>query len=152
MSQAVLDQEPVFDAEWTTTALRREVDRAAVAEWTPPEPTDEAGRRRTRAAAALVLALSGSVRAPGGDDALRALVDRARRVGPVVGAGRAVEWLDSAPDVLAFAGPELVCALNLGAGVVALPDPGTVLLASSYYGLRDGALLLPPDTVVWWGR
>lgn len=66
-----------------------------------------------------------------------------------------VEWLPSPPDVLSFrrpdgtTGTDLVCTLNAGPEVVAMACVGSPTLASSYYGLRDNDLLLPPDTVVW---
>lgn len=69
-----------------------------------------------------------------------------------------VEWLPSPPDVLCFrrpdetTGADLVCTLNAGPEVVALACAGRPTLASSYHGLRDDELLLPPDTVVWSSR
>ncbi len=78
---------------------------------------------------------------------------RVRREHPALGAGDGVSWVDSPADVLWFErvrdGRRFSCVVNLSDGVVALPDPGAVLLASSYYGVRDGALLLPPDTAIW---
>jgi alpha-glucosidase len=58
-------------------------------------------------------------------------------------------WVSAPPDVLHFRRGAFHCLANLSASVVRLPDPGPVLLASSYYGL-DGELLLPPETVLWW--
>ncbi|WNV87617.1 hypothetical protein [Umezawaea sp. Da 62-37] len=78
-----------------------------------------------------------------------ALVIR-RSVGSAV-----VEWLPSPPGTLSFRRPgsttgiNLTCTLNMGIEVVAVPRVGSPALASSYYGLRDNDLLLPPDTVVW---
>ena len=67
-----------------------------------------------------------------------------------LGAGDGVKWVDGPSDVLWFERDGFACAVNLSGEVVALPDPGAVLLASSYYGVRDGQLLLPPDTALWW--
>ncbi|QFZ19191.1 hypothetical protein [Saccharothrix syringae] len=119
----------------------------------PPVGGGAVGRRRAAAAAVLALALPGAVELPAGVEpgaAHRAAL-RARR-----GLGAAPEWCPAPPGVLTFVrrdpvgGRGVGCAVNRGAEVVRLPDPGRVLVASSYYGLRDGVLLLPPDTVVWW--
>jgi alpha-glucosidase len=59
------------------------------------------------------------------------------------------EWVESAADVLHFRRGGFHCLANLGESVVRHPDPGPVLLASSYYGL-DGEVMVPPDTVLWW--
>jgi alpha-glucosidase len=59
-------------------------------------------------------------------------------------------WEPSEPEVLAFRRGAFHCVVNLGGAVVRMPDPGRVLLASSYYGLEAGEVLLPPDTVLWW--
>jgi alpha-glucosidase len=59
-------------------------------------------------------------------------------------------WEGAEPDVLAFRRGAFHCVVNLGASVVRMADPGPVLLASSYYGLEQGEVLLPPDTVLWW--
>jgi alpha-glucosidase len=59
------------------------------------------------------------------------------------------EWVAATDDVLHFRRGGFHCLANLSEAVVRLPDPGPVLLASSYYGL-DGEVLLPPDTVLWW--
>jgi alpha-glucosidase len=60
-------------------------------------------------------------------------------------AGGAIDWLDVAPDALAFRCTDgLVCVVNTGSAAVSVPD-GEILLASSE--LVDGAL--PPDGAVW---
>ncbi|WP_432420670.1 glycoside hydrolase family 13 protein [Nocardia farcinica] len=60
-------------------------------------------------------------------------------------AGEGLEWLPSAPGVVAFRREGgLVCALNTGAAPAELPA-GEVLLAS---GPLTGAML-PPDSAVW---
>ncbi|MBB4910054.1 glycoside hydrolase family 13 protein [Actinophytocola algeriensis] len=59
------------------------------------------------------------------------------------------EWVASEDDVLHFRRGTFHCLANLGESVVRVPDPGPVLLASSYYGL-DGEVVLPPDTALWW--
>jgi alpha-glucosidase len=61
----------------------------------------------------------------------------------------AFDWLPSSEGVLHFRRGGFHCLANMGEEVVRLPDPGPVLVASSYYGL-DGQVMLPPDTVVWW--
>lgn len=59
--------------------------------------------------------------------------------------GRAVSWLDSPADSVAFRRDGgLVCVLNAGDAAIALPD-GEVLLASG--PLVDGKL--PPNTAAW---
>ncbi|WP_370069763.1 alpha-amylase family glycosyl hydrolase [Mycobacterium sp. MAA66] len=59
--------------------------------------------------------------------------------------GRTVQWLPSAPNVLAFRCADgLVCVLN--AGVAAVPLPGGAVLLSSG-PLTDGRL--PPETAAW---
>jgi alpha-glucosidase len=73
---------------------------------------------------------------------------RVRRENPALGAG--LTWVDGPAGVLWFERDGVACAVNLSGAVVELPDPGSVLLASSYYGVRDGLLLLPPDTALWW--
>ena len=73
---------------------------------------------------------------------------RVRRENPALGAGRHVGRRPG--GVLWFERDGVACAVNLSGAVVELPDPGSVLLASSYYGVRDGLLLLPPDTALWW--
>jgi alpha-glucosidase len=60
-------------------------------------------------------------------------------------------WLPLSEDLLAFRRGEFHCVVNLGDSVTRLADPGRVLLASSYYGLEGGEVLLPPDTALWWG-
>jgi alpha-glucosidase len=60
------------------------------------------------------------------------------------------EWLDLPAGVLGFRRGDFGCMVNFGAEVVRLPDPGGVLVASSYHGLEDGEVLLPPDTALWW--
>jgi alpha-glucosidase len=59
------------------------------------------------------------------------------------------EWLPADDDVLHFRRGAFHCLANMGESVVRVPDPGPVLLASSYYGL-DGEVVVPPDTVLWW--
>jgi alpha-glucosidase len=62
----------------------------------------------------------------------------------------ALIWHAAPEDVLVFGrrGTGVVCTANLGPVPVALPDLGTVLLASDpLHGT-----VLPPDTTVWWLR
>jgi alpha-glucosidase len=61
-------------------------------------------------------------------------------------AGEGIDWLDIAPDALAFArhGGGLRCVLNIGKRPLPLPD-GEVLLASA--PTVDGKL--PPNAAVW---
>jgi alpha-glucosidase len=69
-----------------------------------------------------------------------------------------MQWLSSPPDVLSFRrtaatiGTDFVCTLNTGSVVTTMPRVGSPILASSYYGLSNHQLLLPPDTVVWSAR
>ncbi|PWW54883.1 glycoside hydrolase family 13 protein [Actinokineospora spheciospongiae] len=76
-----------------------------------------------------------------------------RREHPALGAGDAVDWQDSEPEVLWFsrtaAGRTLHCAVNLGPEPARLPA-GTVLLASDEYEVDGSDTLLPTDTSVWW--
>jgi len=55
--------------------------------------------------------------------------------------------------------PGFVCTVNTGSEPVALPVPGTPILASGPFDLAAGAaqtdhasVMLPPDTAVWWVR
>ncbi|MEV1201994.1 DUF3459 domain-containing protein, partial [Microbispora rosea] len=58
----------------------------------------------------------------------------------------ALTWLPYGDEAIAFRRDSgLVCLVNLGAEPVALPETGSVLLAS---GPLDGGLL-PSDTAVW---
>jgi len=59
-------------------------------------------------------------------------------------------WVDLPGDVLGFRRGEFHCVVNFGTSVARLVDPGRVLVASSYYGLDAGEVLLPPDTALWW--
>jgi alpha-glucosidase len=59
-------------------------------------------------------------------------------------------WLPLSGDLLGFRRGEFHCVVNLGASVARLTDPGRVLLASSYYSLERGEVVLPPDTALWW--
>jgi alpha-glucosidase len=83
---------------------------------------------------------------------------RLRREHPALGDG-ALEWESSPAGVLAFTRePGFVCTVNTGGEPVELPVPGTALLASGPVGRpakpRSGAaaVVLPPDTAVWWTR
>jgi alpha-glucosidase len=70
---------------------------------------------------------------------------RLRRAEPALGDGP-LTWLDTQPDVLAFARDEtFACVVNLSDTPVTLPPHKEVLLAS---GPLDG-VNLPPDTAVW---
>ncbi|MEU2655782.1 glycoside hydrolase family 13 protein [Streptomyces sp. NPDC007325] len=70
---------------------------------------------------------------------------RLRRELPELGDG-SLTWLDTPADVLAFGRePGFVCVVNLSAEPYALPDHGSVLLASG--PLQDR--LLAPDQAVW---
>ncbi|HYQ68631.1 glycoside hydrolase family 13 protein [Actinophytocola sp.] len=60
------------------------------------------------------------------------------------------EWLDQPPDVLGFRRGDFHCVVNFGASVVRLAGSRRMLMASSYYGLEGGEVLLPPDTALWW--
>jgi alpha-glucosidase len=60
------------------------------------------------------------------------------------------EWLDQPPDVLGFRRGDFHCVVNFGASVVRLAGSGRMLMASSYYGLEGGEVLLSPDTALWW--
>ncbi|WP_165984663.1 glycoside hydrolase family 13 protein [Streptomyces sp. YIM 98790] len=74
---------------------------------------------------------------------------RLRRGHPALGAGNGepLEWLPSAPGVLAFARePGFRCAANLSGRPQPLPGHGEVLLAS---GPLDPGRHLPPDTTAW---
>ncbi|MCT2591310.1 glycoside hydrolase family 13 protein [Streptomyces sp. N2-109] len=69
-----------------------------------------------------------------------------RRGLPQLGGGT-MRWLESSPDVLAFArGDGLVCAVNFGTSPVDAPVPATLLLAS---GPCTGPVL-PGSTAAWW--
>jgi alpha-glucosidase len=83
---------------------------------------------------------------------------RLRRQHPALGDG-ALEWAEAPSGVLVFSRePGFVCTVNTGEVAVELPVPGTVLLASGpvryVEAARDGetAVVLPPDTTVWWTR
>ncbi|MBB5102954.1 glycoside hydrolase family 13 protein [Streptomyces spectabilis] len=88
----------------------------------------------------------------------------ARRAHPALGAGDAVEWLESPDGVLVFrrraaagSGGAVVVAVNLTDRPVTLPVPGQSLLSSAnsepsgakFDGAAAGAVV-PPDTTVWW--
>ena len=70
---------------------------------------------------------------------------RIRRAETGLGDGP-LEWLASAPDVLAFArGPDFISITNLSSDVLPLPPHEAVLLASA--DVSEGHL--PPDATVW---
>lgn len=70
-----------------------------------------------------------------------------RRERPELGAGREVEWLPSAPGVLAFRRGSFVCLANTTRQPVAYPTAGRLLLSSGE-GVEPG--LLAPDSTSWW--
>ncbi|HZN16763.1 MAG TPA: glycoside hydrolase family 13 protein [Micromonosporaceae bacterium] len=74
---------------------------------------------------------------------------RLRREHPALREG-SLRWLEPpSADVLVFArDPGLVCAVNLGAEPVTLPEYGDLLCASTEVTGR----VLPPDTAAWWSR
>jgi alpha-glucosidase len=84
---------------------------------------------------------------------------RLRREHPALGDG-ALEWSPSPAGTLVFTRePGFVCTVNTGSEPVALPAPGTPVLASGPFELDAEAargdqagVLLPPDTAVWWVR
>ncbi|MEV0437601.1 alpha-amylase family glycosyl hydrolase [Streptomyces spectabilis] len=101
---------------------------------------------------------------PGSTLALYRAALAARRAHPALGAGDAVEWLESPDGVLVFrrraaAGSDgaVVVAVNLTDRPVTLPVPGQLLLSSANSeppeaeldGAAAGAVV-PPDTTVWW--
>jgi alpha-glucosidase len=64
--------------------------------------------------------------------------------------GEEFHWLDSPDGTLLFErGPGLLCAVNLSARPLPLPDARDPLLAS---GPLDSDGLLPPDTTAWLQR
>ncbi|MFJ8114212.1 glycoside hydrolase family 13 protein [Streptomyces sp. NPDC096132] len=74
---------------------------------------------------------------------------RLRRRDPAL-RGEELSWLDSPEGTLLFArGTGLLCAVNLSARPIALPDACRPVLASGPLG-EDGQL--PPDTAVWLHR
>ncbi|MGW0880381.1 glycoside hydrolase family 13 protein [Streptomyces sp. NPDC002671] len=77
-----------------------------------------------------------------------------RREHPALGAGRQVTWLDSPEGVLVFrrdtAEGSFVCTVNLTAGPVSVPTPGTVLLASADVSAGAEITELPADSTTWW--
>ncbi|QEU94790.1 glycoside hydrolase family 13 protein [Streptomyces kanamyceticus] len=77
-----------------------------------------------------------------------------RREHPALGAGRDIEWLAAPDGVLAFrrATPagSFVCTVNLTGSDVALPTPGTLLLASADLAPGAAETVLPADSTVWW--
>ncbi|MEU8955647.1 glycoside hydrolase family 13 protein [Streptomyces sp. NPDC048518] len=89
-----------------------------------------------------------------------------RRAHPALGAGRDIAWLPSPEGVLAFRrtapGGAFVCTVNLTAAPLAVPTPGTPLLASAETEpgawvepsaeTEPGAerTVLPADSTVWW--
>ncbi|MEU6821293.1 glycoside hydrolase family 13 protein [Streptomyces atriruber] len=77
-----------------------------------------------------------------------------RRAHPALGAGRDITWLPAPDGVLAFrrvtSAGSFVCTVNLSASPVALPTPGTPLLASTEVAPGAGRTVLPADSAVWW--
>ncbi|MFB2599991.1 glycoside hydrolase family 13 protein [Herbiconiux sp. P17] len=69
---------------------------------------------------------------------------RLRRADDDLGDGL-LQWLDSAPEVLAFSRGDVVCVTNLGSRPAALPAYRELLIASA--DLVGG--MLPPDSTVW---
>lgn len=67
-----------------------------------------------------------------------------RRSEPGLGDG-SLTWLDSKPEVLAFARGDVACVVNLGADAADLPAHDDILLSSG--PLTDGKL--PCDTAAW---
>ncbi|WP_030687275.1 glycoside hydrolase family 13 protein [Streptomyces sp. NRRL B-1347] len=104
---------------------------------------------------------------PGSTLALYRAALAARRAHPALGAGEAVEWLESPDGVLLFrrhavdgpggADARVTVAVNLMDRPVTLPVPGRLLLSSAnsdpagaeLTGSAAGAVV-PPDTTVWW--
>ncbi|GAA1517828.1 glycoside hydrolase family 13 protein [Sphaerisporangium rubeum] len=74
---------------------------------------------------------------------------RLRRAHPALGDG-ALTWLDSPPGTLAFSRGGFVCTVNVSASPVAVPLPGTLLLASSPLTADTRTVLLPPESAAWW--
>ncbi|ANH91218.1 MULTISPECIES: glycoside hydrolase family 13 protein [unclassified Streptomyces] len=77
-----------------------------------------------------------------------------RREHPALGAGTRITWLDSPEGVLAFRRDtgegSFVCTVNLTAAPLAVPTPGTLLLASSDVVPGPDLTQLPRDCAVWW--
>ncbi|WAM00135.1 glycoside hydrolase family 13 protein [Streptomyces sp. Je 1-369] len=77
-----------------------------------------------------------------------------RRAHPALGAGRDITWLPAPEGVLAFrratSAGSFVCTVNLTESPVALPTPGTPLLASAEIAPGAGRTVLPADSAVWW--
>ncbi|MFF5405031.1 glycoside hydrolase family 13 protein [Streptomyces misionensis] len=77
-----------------------------------------------------------------------------RREHPALGAGRRITWLDGPEGVLAFrrdsGSGSFVCTVNLTGSPVALPTPGTLLLATADVEPGAPTTVLPADCAVWW--
>jgi alpha-glucosidase len=86
---------------------------------------------------------------PGSPLALYTAALRARREA-AVGAGDAVEWLDTDPEILAFRrGAGFACAVNMSGAAAVVPLTGEVLVASGPVEQRADGVVLPADTAVW---
>src|SRR5690606_24150982 len=73
-----------------------------------------------------------------------------REVGAGAPAGDGLAWQDAPEGVIRFrGGAGWGCAVNLSAREAELPGVDRVLLASGALAERDGAVLLPADTAVW---
>lgn len=73
-----------------------------------------------------------------------------RRERDDLGAGTAVEWLDSPEGVLVFRRGGFVCTVNAGAEPVRIAAPGRILLSSTEAVAVDGETVLPADSTIWW--
>ncbi|MCF3119478.1 glycoside hydrolase family 13 protein [Streptomyces arenae] len=77
-----------------------------------------------------------------------------RRSHPALGAGRDLAWLPAPEGVLAFrrttAEGSFVCTVNLTGRPVAVPTPGTLLLASADVVPGPEETELAADSTVWW--
>jgi len=79
-----------------------------------------------------------------------------RREHPALGAAAGahhLNWheLETPPGVLVFErDPGFVCAVNLSARPVRLPQFGALILSSGPVDAVDGESALPPDTTAWW--
>ncbi|GAA1087091.1 glycoside hydrolase family 13 protein [Nocardiopsis composta] len=107
--------------------------------WLPvPEAWAGLGRAEQREDPGSVLALY--------TEALRIRREVAARAPAMDG----LEWQDAPEGVIRFRrGAGFGCAVNLSAREAELPGVDRVLLASGALAERDGAVLLPADTAVW---
>ncbi|UQU62912.1 glycoside hydrolase family 13 protein [Couchioplanes caeruleus] len=98
------------------------------------------------------LSVAAQENAPGSTLSLYRAALAIRRSHPGLGAPDNLRWADAPADVLTFDRDGFRCTVNMGAAPVRVDRAGEVLLASGPIDAGPDAVVLPPDTAVWWSR